>query len=357
MKERVKKLRNIKEELQQAKEQISHLQLRNFELEIILENQQSNTQTNKEPIELKSDNPKGLLLEYCAKNKLEPPKFEYKVKVTCSNGNSFETKEYHPTYNTAAQHSSQYLLNLLEKDKSLLTAPAAPSSTNTITTSSSLPHKMNFSDEVLNRLYSVGQKTQPKFNELLPKGDLINWCKLMNMECTVESNIIRINANGISTIEATVYINKKIFLRTKGEFKKKKEAEFNVSKKSLSILRNLCHNITTNFFPVAWYSQGQKFLFTESRVTEFKSFKHFSEKNYQQMKLFLRIYGNCFLNTKGGSLFFGITDDNEIRGITISPDMLDELQLWFQKEIKTWIPKISLDHFSFHIYPVLVRNK
>ena len=67
---------------------------------------------------------------------------------------------------------------------------------------------------------------------------------------------------------------------------------------------------------------------TETQTNEFKALQ-ITNNLIVAARDFFRDYLNSFANTEGGSLWFGIEDDSEVKGIMLSEEVKVQLEFLF----------------------------
>ena len=88
----------------------------------------------------------------------------------------------------------------------------------------------------------------------------------------------------------------------------------------------------------------------ENNTTEFKQFSRLDLNTIIE-------YICAFLNGFGGSIFFGISDDGIVRGMTIPPKELDAFRLNLDVSLRAFWPKVNLDQVQVHVHEVLYDEK
>ena len=79
--------------------------------------------------------------------------------------------------------------------------------------------------------------------------------------------------------------------------------------------RTTCMKSFPDFPPKLIY--GEKLQLEENKTIEFKAVQE-SKKPIDVIQHYLRDYLNAFLNSEGGSIFFGIEDDSCVRGLFLT---------------------------------------
>ena len=90
------------------------------------------------------------------------------------------------------------------------------------------------------------------------------------------------------------------------------------------------------------YYAGEKTDITENMQNEFKYFKSLSISYLEDL---IEKYVCSFLNSKGGTLYLGITDDGTVHGIKLTRRNLDEISVAFDRKLKNFTPPIRADQY------------
>eukprot|EP00808_Paulinella_micropora_P006471 g8428.t1 len=91
----------------------------------------------------------------------------------------------------------------------------------------------------------------------------------------------------------------------------------------------------------------------EDRVTEFKALTNSNRPGSSQyLQEICSKYVNAFLNSEGGVLYIGITDDGTIKGIPVSRKERDLFRLFMDSEMKGSRPAVNTDLYQINFLPV-----
>eukprot|EP00483_Globobulimina_turgida_P004032 UN04040 len=98
----------------------------------------------------------------------------------------------------------------------------------------------------------------------------------------------------------------------------------------------------------------------EDRHTEFKQFYHLNNRChiFKICETMLK-YLNAFVNTDGGSIYFGINDDAVIKGIQyVDNETMDNISKYIDNRLREWIPN-NYNQWKQNIefIDVIERNK
>lgn len=92
----------------------------------------------------------------------------------------------------------------------------------------------------------------------------------------------------------------------------------------------------------------------EDHEYEYKEIKGNSPKN--SIGSTVGEYATAFLNTKGGRILYGITNNREVVGFRATPDQIDDILQVIYASLRTIEPPISADHYELEFHPVQDGN-
>jgi mRNA-degrading endonuclease toxin of MazEF toxin-antitoxin module len=95
---------------------------------------------------------------------------------------------------------------------------------------------------------------------------------------------------------------------------------------------------------------GTKFDFIEDIDYEFKEVNGPSPRN--SVNSTIAIYSASFLNSKGGRIYYGITDDRIVKGVHLTLDQYDEINKTIYNNIANINPALSPDYYHISYHPV-----
>nr|WP_243277409.1 ATP-binding protein [Clostridium tepidum] len=98
------------------------------------------------------------------------------------------------------------------------------------------------------------------------------------------------------------------------------------------------------------YRLNEKFNLIEDYQCEFKEIKGPSFKNV--INSTISEYIASFLNSSGGSIYYGITDDGIIKGIKLDGHNIDEVNKLIYNNLANIYPSISPDYFQIEYHSV-----
>jgi mRNA interferase MazF len=90
--------------------------------------------------------------------------------------------------------------------------------------------------------------------------------------------------------------------------------------------------------------------FMEDHEYEFKEIKGGNPKNSVSN---VAEYATSFLNSHGGRIFYGITNDRVVKGFSANPDMIDEIQKAVYSHLRNIDPGVSSNRYGVIFHPVL----
>ncbi|MES5869070.1 ATP-binding protein [Bacillus cereus group sp. RP32] len=67
-------------------------------------------------------------------------------------------------------------------------------------------------------------------------------------------------------------------------------------------------------------------------------------------------YATAFLNSQGGRIFYGITDDSKVKGFKANGQQIDEIQRVVYDSLRTIEPTLSADHYTLEFHQVYDTN-
>ncbi|GIQ85686.1 schlafen family protein [Kipferlia bialata] len=89
----------------------------------------------------------------------------------------------------------------------------------------------------------------------------------------------------------------------------------------------------------------------EDRVTEFKAVQ-ISKRPIDMMTKLCREYINAYLNSNGGSIWFGIEDDGQVKGILCSRKDRDKIRLNIDAVVNGMAPQVDSALYRVDLIPV-----
>jgi hypothetical protein len=101
------------------------------------------------------------------------------------------------------------------------------------------------------------------------------------------------------------------------------------------------------------YILGKEIPKFEDRFTEFKSFSSFNLKGVIEV---LANYISGFLNTEGGTLFYGVRDDGVVIGIKLTRKQRDQLSCTLDSCLNNFRPHISPDNVKIEFIEVMGKD-
>jgi len=98
------------------------------------------------------------------------------------------------------------------------------------------------------------------------------------------------------------------------------------------------------------YRLNEKIHLNEDYQCEFKEIKGLSFKN--AINSTISEYVASFLNSSGGSIYYGISDDGIIKGVNLDRHDIDEVNKLIYNNVANICPSISPDYFQIDYHPV-----
>ncbi|CAL6093740.1 AAA-4_domain protein [Hexamita inflata] len=96
---------------------------------------------------------------------------------------------------------------------------------------------------------------------------------------------------------------------------------------------------------------GEKLPLEENKEVEFKAVQE-TKKPLEVIQKYLKDYLNAFLNSHGGSIWFGIEDDGTIRGLYLTLKERDECRLSIDTLCNTFVPQVDNSLTRLDLIPV-----
>lgn len=100
------------------------------------------------------------------------------------------------------------------------------------------------------------------------------------------------------------------------------------------------------------YHIGSVLPHTESRHIEYKT-GGYAINNLDQH---IRKYGSAFLNSGGGTLALGVTDNGTVVGIFAPPPIQASIKANIKSEFKAFTPSVKEEYFEIDFIPTNKRN-
>ncbi|CAL6004687.1 AAA-4_domain protein [Hexamita inflata] len=94
---------------------------------------------------------------------------------------------------------------------------------------------------------------------------------------------------------------------------------------------------------------------TETQTNEFKALQ-ITGNLIPAVRDFFRSYMNAFINTAGGSLWFGIEDDSEIKGLFVTEEQIIQIKFLFQQVCSQFIPQVQPERYKLTFIEVLTTS-
>jgi predicted HTH transcriptional regulator len=94
--------------------------------------------------------------------------------------------------------------------------------------------------------------------------------------------------------------------------------------------------------------------FMEDHEYEFKEIRGKNPKN--PISSNVAEYATAFLNSHGGRIFYGITDDRLVKGFYANPEMKDEIHKAIYSNLRNIDPGVSSDHYGVIFHQLLDEN-
>ena len=106
-----------------------------------------------------------------------------------------------------------------------------------------------------------------------------------------------------------------------------------------------------------YYIQGEQLNLEESSTLEYKQLAQFNiqkRESINTMCIILKRYICSFLNSEGGRLVLGVTDERRVRGIDVpDPKAKDVIQYILLQSLRTFIPVVSPDAVKINYIDVM----
>lgn len=116
----------------------------------------------------------------------------------------------------------------------------------------------------------------------------------------------------------------------------------------------------TNMSPSTSVQEGTNIYYYDEKVpihedpqNELKTIK---SDDLKMMEEYIEKYVCGFLNSKGGTLYLGITDDGRAVGIKFDRRTMDEICVLFDKKLKKFSPAVRADQYSIKKCPLINRK-
>lgn len=87
---------------------------------------------------------------------------------------------------------------------------------------------------------------------------------------------------------------------------------------------------------------------------EFKEIKGPNPKN--SINSHVGPYATAFLNSEGGRILFGITDEGKVRGFEANRNLIDDIKLSIYDSLRNIQPTLSADHYQIIFHPVYNKD-
>ncbi|SEB14386.1 RNA-binding domain-containing protein [Bacillus nitratireducens] len=98
------------------------------------------------------------------------------------------------------------------------------------------------------------------------------------------------------------------------------------------------------------YKQNDSLKFFEDINNEFKEVRgnpaNIIKKTFSE-------YTVAFLNSIGGRILYGVSDDGQVKGFTASREKIDEIKQEIYNALSSIIPLVPPNHVEFHFFPLL----
>ena len=100
------------------------------------------------------------------------------------------------------------------------------------------------------------------------------------------------------------------------------------------------------------YHYGDQVDVNENNENEFKCFR---TNCYEHMEMLIEKYVCSFLNSNGGTIYLGVTDEGKVIGLRLDRRFLNELSEAFSQKLREFYPRVSSTQYS--ITANQLRNK
>ncbi len=105
-----------------------------------------------------------------------------------------------------------------------------------------------------------------------------------------------------------------------------------------------------NYYKIDRFKLNEKFNAYEDYQCEFKELKGNNFKNL--LNSTVAEYSAAFLNSKGGSIYYGITNDGIIKGVKLDDKGIDETNKLIYNNLANINPAISPNYFNIEYHPI-----
>lgn len=104
--------------------------------------------------------------------------------------------------------------------------------------------------------------------------------------------------------------------------------------------------------PTPGYHCNEIIELEEDREHEFKSLKNAKDPIRTITEYYVEKYINAFLNTNGGTIYFGIDDDGRVQGLRLDRAQRDRLRTIISKQINKFQPAVEPDLYKIEFIEV-----
>ncbi|MGG1630323.1 ATP-binding protein [Rossellomorea sp. NRS-1567] len=98
------------------------------------------------------------------------------------------------------------------------------------------------------------------------------------------------------------------------------------------------------------YTLNQTLNILEDTEYELKEIRGRNPKN--SISSNVAEYATAFLNTQGGRILYGVTDDSTVKGFKASSQQIDEIQRVVFDSLRTIEPTLSADHYQLEFHQI-----
>jgi mRNA-degrading endonuclease toxin of MazEF toxin-antitoxin module len=102
------------------------------------------------------------------------------------------------------------------------------------------------------------------------------------------------------------------------------------------------------------YKIDDKLDVLEDKEYEFKEIKGNNPKS--SIGGNVAIYATSFLNSNGGRILYGVTNDRIVKGFKATAEQIDEIRRVIYDSLRTIVPTLSADHYHIEFHPVYDKN-
>lgn len=102
------------------------------------------------------------------------------------------------------------------------------------------------------------------------------------------------------------------------------------------------------------YKMGNFLNVLEDNEYEFKEIKGGNPKS--SISSNVGEYATSFLNSRGGRILYGITDNGEVKGFKANTSSIDEIKQSIYSSLRNIEPTLSGDHYQLEFHPVQTTN-